>query len=111
MSHNRLSSMIVSPVHKQQTVTFESPASPMAGGVASTSPDKQLRITPFNTKQLLLVDGGDYVEIMSPEGQHRIKVRNPKIPIEVKGPEKYRELEQINNQILSMTVVPDFGYK
>ena len=38
-------------------------------------------------------------------------MRNPKIPIQQSGPQKYLELEELNKQILSMTVVPDFGYQ
>lgn len=52
-----------------------------------------------------------FIEITGHDGKNKITVRNSKIPIESSGPEKYSELEAINKQILSMTVVPDFGYQ
>ncbi|CDW89677.1 UNKNOWN [Stylonychia lemnae] len=36
--------------------------------------------------------------------------KKPKIPIQSQGAEKYQELSEIQEQIQSMTVVPDFGY-
>ncbi len=51
------------------------------------------------------------IEIKSHDGKNKITVRNPRIPIEASGQQKYSELQAINKQILSMTVVPDFGYQ
>jgi len=48
---------------------------------------------------------------MSHDGKNKITVRNSKIPIKDLGPTKYLELEDLNKQIMSMTVVPDFGYQ
>jgi hypothetical protein len=48
---------------------------------------------------------------MGHDGKNKITVRNSKIPIRDSGPSKYLELEDLNRQIMSMTVVPDFGYE
>lgn len=50
------------------------------------------------------------IEIYGHDGKNKITVRNSKIPIQQSGPHKYLELEELDKQILSMTVVPDFGY-
>lgn len=52
----------------------------------------------------------DYVEVYSPGGTSKIKIRKPKIPIISEGGEKTGELMSIKQQILSKTVIPDFGY-
>ena len=72
---------------------------------------KPLSISGEHNVQLIhhLEDG--IIEIMNHDGKNKITVRNPRIPIQVSGPQKYSELEELNKQILSMTVVPDFGYQ
>ena len=46
---------------------------------------------------------------MNYEGKNKITVKNPRIPITISG--KHGELEELTRQIMSMTVVPDFGYQ
>lgn len=53
----------------------------------------------------------DLIDIFSPGGQRKISIRKPKIPIKSTGKEKMSELQSLRKQIMSMTVVPDFGYE
>ena len=62
----------------------------------------------LDDRQVQIIEVEDGVEIMNHDGKKKIIVRNPKIPIQVSG--RHGELEEINKQIMSMTVVPDFGY-
>lgn len=40
----------------------------------------------------------------------KMRIRNPRIPIEASGPDKLADLDRIQRQIEGLTVVPDFGY-
>ena len=47
--------------------------------------------------------------MFTPGGKRSIAIRHARIPIKSFGEAKYEELSNISKQMLSMTVVPDFG--
>ena len=67
------------------------------------------KVVKFDDKQVQIIEVEDGVEIMNYDGKNKITVKNPRIPITISG--KHGELEEIHKQIMSMTVVPDFGYQ
>lgn len=60
-------------------------------------------------RHVQIIEIEDGIEIMNYDGKNKITVRHPRIPIEVSG--THGQLEELNKQIMSMTVVPDFGYQ
>ena len=68
----------------------------------------------FNNKtdedrHVQIIEVEDGIEIINYDGKNKITVKHPRIPIEVSG--THGELEELTRQIMSMTVVPDFGYQ
>ena len=54
--------------------------------------------------------GGDQVELISPNRQDKIRIKNVKMPISTSDL-RLEELRHIEEQIAGLSAIPDFGYE
>lgn len=73
--------------------------------------DEELQESPEDAQKFIRVSKNDknVIELTSPNTNSVVKIRNPKIPI-ASDYLRFQELMHIENAIIGMTTMPDFGY-
>ena len=62
------------------------------------------------SKHIRLAEDGKTVELISPNEQGILRIKNPKIAI-ASDALRFQELTHIENTIVGMSTMPDFGYE